>query len=166
MNQPDGMSGANPLARIDHRPRGVAHRQAAELPQAIRQAAAGHIFQDQEGAGVVFADFVDRDHIGMAELACRLGLGGESSERRRIVHQIIRDHLDGHHALNQRIARLEHDAHRALAENPLDQVFACSFADPVLRVGLPLRIRRLGSRVTARHTFDQRRSTAGLYSLG
>ncbi len=78
------------------------------------------------GGAIASAHVVDRDDVGMIEAPGGLGFAEEPLFECRglLRRQVEADGLDGHGAIDQRVARLVHDAHRAAAEFPGDFVAA------------------------------------------
>jgi hypothetical protein len=81
------------------------------------------VLHREERLPVEFPVLEDRDDVGMAQAADRLGFLREPLPQRRIV-EISADHLDGHRAIQRRIVRQVKSAHPALSETPCHLVLA------------------------------------------
>ncbi len=84
--------------------------------QPLRQAAAGAVFQREEGQAVVFADLVDLDDVGMLQAGDRFGLGPEALQLLAARDGAAQDHLEGDQAFELGLLGLVDDAHAAAAQ--------------------------------------------------
>ena len=132
------------VGQRSHQPGRLARRlrRAVDL---LGQAAAGDVFEREEGLAVVFADLVDLDDVGMLQLGHGHGLAAEPRQVGGAVMSPARDHLERDDSLQPALAGLVDDPHPPLAQHPQDLV-SRDLAQPVRRLVL-LQIR---SRI-ARH---------------
>ena len=142
MNHAGCMGGLHSLTGIDQRLGRLLDGKSPAATHPVRHAAAGDIFQDQACRRFFPADFVDRHDIGVIDPARRLGLGQQTRQRDRVARQILGEDLDGNVPLNERITRLQDDAHRPLAEHGRHLVSPDGAANPCLVVAARVCARR------------------------
>ena len=81
-------------------------------------------FRDQESCGVVIADLVDRQDVGMIERRCGPGLVKKAAEAFRIGAELAAQDLERHRPPERGIERLVDLAHATAAEETLHLIAA------------------------------------------
>ena len=117
--------------------------EASTMPQNRVERAPLHVPHDEVRQVVGFVHRVDRDDVGMIERGDRAGLAPEPLARLRIGDVLWRHDLDGHAALQRKIAREIYDAHTTLPQLPQQLVLPRQCVDQVPEH------RRLGSHLDA-----------------
>jgi len=114
------------VGHLRHQLRGRRVRQALAFLEDLLQRAALEQLHRDVGDALVHADVVDGDDVGVVEAAGRARLAQEALAH--LVHdvgrQVGQQRLDGHLALDERVDRPVHGAHRAAPELTEDPVTA------------------------------------------
>src|SRR5262249_28832755 len=85
-------------------------------PEFLVQAAAGAVFQGEEGQALVLADLVDLDDVRVLQPSDGLGFGLEPRQLIPGGSGARPDHLQGHQAAGPELAGLVNDAHTTVAQ--------------------------------------------------
>jgi hypothetical protein len=102
----------------------VDHFQRPGPVQPGLQGLAGDVLHHQVRQPVHLADAVNGDDMVVADRGGGLRLAGEAPPGRGAAGQDRRHDLDGDRPVQRRLERLQHDAHAALADDPLHLVLA------------------------------------------
>ncbi|MCO5170887.1 MAG: hypothetical protein M9894_31550 [Planctomycetes bacterium] len=113
---------------------GLARRDALLAPQARGQALPLDQVHDQVGGRAVDAEVVHADHPRVPQLAGRARLAAEALEGRRPRPAVDHEQLDGHGAVDRRVARAVDHPHAAAGQLPFDHVAADGLARAPLRL--------------------------------
>ncbi len=100
------------------------HLERPRRVEPLLERAAGDVLHDQVGQPAKLIDRMDGDDMFVPDRGCGPCLAGEPAPRRRRVRQRGGEDLDGHRAIERRVARLEHHAHPPLADHLEDLVSA------------------------------------------
>ena len=93
----------------------LAERQSLALDQIV-QRLAFHVLHGDEMHAVGFLDVVDGDNVGVIERRSRFSFLHEAAPPLRVLHLVLRQHLDGDEAVQVRVTGLVNHAHAAFAE--------------------------------------------------
>ncbi|HPD14069.1 MAG TPA: hypothetical protein PLE19_03925 [Planctomycetota bacterium] len=91
-------------------------RQAALAFEETGEGIAVHEFHRDELVAFVLSDGIHLDDVGMADGGGGAGLAVEALEEARVLGEPLRQHLDGHEAVERRLAALVDGAHAAAAD--------------------------------------------------
>jgi WD40 repeat protein len=151
------MRGREPGARFAHHPHDVAPRPARADPRAQRYA--DDELHHHHHRAVALVDVVHRDDVGMRELGERARLPLHISTRVQ--------HLDRDLAIEPRVIRREHGAHRAAAD-PIEQHEPAQARRVIAaeQAGLDLRLQQLVGEIAHRATIRRCRPTSSSSTRG
>jgi len=117
----------------------VAQRQRA-APESVRERLSFEELEDEIGLPCLrLADVVQAADVRMLELGDGLRLALEAQTELRVVRELGGEHLDGHRALETRVARLPHLTHAARTNARDDLVRAEPAADVHVGCGASIR---------------------------
>ena len=105
-----------------HDPAGLLHRELAPPPDPAGHRLPVHVAHDEVDQAVAFADGMDRNDVGMAQLGRGLRLAGEPLADVLLERQLRRQHLDRDPALEPLVPGAIHHAHAAPPDLALDGV--------------------------------------------
>jgi len=126
VDDPGFVRGLEPLGDLPAHVERFVERERAAL-QAVFQRLSRHELEHEEARVADLVDAVDLRHVRMIERGQRPRFALETPQAFLVVRELLREHLDRDLAIEARVLRAPHLAHRAGAQRT---------EDPVVREGL------------------------------